>query len=216
MLAFLFAAAVAAPPPNPCVPKESCRYVASIGIVRPQGVDQFKADLWAPYLQDGRLRIFLGETIVVRLVEGDGGAKIPVVVSSGRAKDLPRGRGDEIAEWKFTGMQATLKDEKLGFLTSKDTPGSAVKADKDTLRFTLYQPPQGSVVVLRIDNGYDAKLYYRADMSWGDGSDRPTSVCPVRGVPNYETWSDPIVSMRVSDFRLGQASDARTTLDECQ
>lgn len=204
------------PPPNPCTPKESCRYVESIALVRPGRVDQLKADFWAPYVEDGKLRVFLGETIVVRLVDDGKGGKAPVVLSSGRARDLPHGAGDKAAERKFTTMQTTDKQERLGVITSKDGPGPALKQDRDTLRFTLYQPEGGSVVVLRVDNGYDGRLTYRAAMSWGDGQDRPTNVCPVRAVPNYETWGDPIVSMRLSGFELAAPSDVRATLEECQ
>lgn len=211
-----FAAAATAAPPNPCVPKESCRYVESMPLVRPGGSDHFKADFWAPYTQDGRLRIFLGETIVARLVDDGRGGRTLAVLSSGRARDLPRGPGDKVSERTFTASQTSDKEESLHFLTSKDHADSALKVDKDTLRFTLYQPDDGAIVVLRVDNGYDGRLSYRAAMSYGDGQDRPTSVCPVRQVPNYETWSDPIVSMALSDIQLGERSDARGTLDECQ
>jgi hypothetical protein len=72
----------------------------------------------------------------------------------------------------------------------------------NALRMSFVEVPDGGGVVLRIENGYDRGLEYRAAI-FADFRTTSTDVCTVRPLlRGYEHWPYPIMLITMSDARL--------------
>jgi hypothetical protein len=197
------AAAPAKAPLNTCIPKEACRYVGDVEVKTKAGSRTAQVGGWVPYIDNGVVDIFLGETVVIRVIDDGRGGMKPVLAYGGRADQLPRDARDDRAQRQMSRTQQQSAKEEQLHVIHDDSGISAIDAQKDTVRYTLTQVEDAAhTVVLQITNGYDHTIEYRAKTGYPDGQRQSTTVCPAIAVTTMESWSDPVVEMDLSGFSL--------------
>ena len=140
----LLSAAVAATPPPPkaaentCTPRESCRFVPSYTLRSPKGDFLVKADEWVAFMDDDRLVLRPGETLVLKL-DGPPGKLRPVIVQAGRAEDLLKDHRDAATEQAMLAQNAG--DREVVNQVVMEGGVAAVRAEKDTVRSSSSRPP---------------------------------------------------------------------------
>lgn len=149
------------------------------------------------WIEEGRLRIFPGETVV--LARDDTGSWS--VESSGAADGIVDDPAAAALAAIFNeggeGEDATEDD-----VVSSTTGPRLELLGKDRLRITFRQAPALDDMVLIIQNGFDDPLYYNAHMLEGE-SWEATSVCTVLpGIYAFEHWPYAIVALSLGDFLL--------------
>ena len=118
----------------------------------------------------------------------------PYFVNEGAIQIYP---GEEVF------ISAKLKNGELRDMHVVSSPKDTTKV----IRVKLWQTANGRTheqMMLRITNPFDGELHYQAAMyllehkQWAE-----TSTIPVRaGLSAYETWSDIIVTMALSDWKV--------------
>jgi hypothetical protein len=194
------ATAAPKPPANSCVPADSCRYVPTFTLRGEAGEETVKANTWLPYVSEHGFVVVPGETFVLEL-RREGERLEPVMISAGRADRLEKGTGVEAAE------QATLAlsdDTEQVSQAEHPLETIAVRVANDTIRVTFEQAAGKPDMILRVDNGYERTLDYRAVIIRAGGMQREhTSVCLIQpGVIAFEAWPYPIASVELSGFRF--------------
>lgn len=189
------------PQDDPCAARPAdCRMVAFDVRVGDQS-HPFSLAKPQPWVVDGRLLIFPGESVVLS-VAADGGLS---VISGGRADAVlpdanadamigvfaPGGEGENV-----TGDQA---------VPSSNGP-KLVEPSPKTVRVTFRQAASGEDMLLVIQNGYDDALTYNAGMMvrGREGAQwSATSVCTVLpGIYAFEHWPHPMFGLSLGGFTL--------------
>jgi hypothetical protein len=143
--------------------------------------------------------LFPGEIVLVRLAADAAGRLTPVFVRADRPDaDAPAREAAAVKQIAQAGDAAL--EGSVGF----HTVGREV--EPDLLRFTFKQMPGEDDMMLVVENGYGRRLDYRALMTTTNGRAHVTGVCEVpSGLLSFEHWPHAIVSIELTDFRLGPA-----------
>lgn len=154
-----------------------------------------------PWIQEGRLTLFPGESVVL-VVASDGALAVESVA---RAEDILK--DDALNELAAVfgpggaGEHAT-EDEVV---PGKTAPDMAVPP-ANRLRITFRQTADGDDMMLVVQNGFGDPVLYNAGMlvpGQGGPSWSATSVCTVMpGILAFEHWPHPILAVSLGDFHI--------------
>jgi hypothetical protein len=185
----------AAPPPPECVAAaEACRTLVEYELDMGDRSLVIGGGAVVPWVQDGRLLVFVGESVVVD-VEGEK----PVVESAGRATEVL----DDAQAEALAAIMKGVNDELPRF---HDNDALRLHGPRGRTRVSFRQAPGSEEMILTVENGYEGALNYRAAMmvvgpngaQWA-----ATSVCTVGpGIYSVEHWPHPIVAVALGEFEI--------------
>ena len=209
MITLMLAAAVATSPPpsptppNPCNPAASCRYVTDVVVHDDKGlVSKTAVNAWAPFAQDGKLRLFPGELVTLRLAPTGELS----VIAFARPEHAP------IDQQTKQEVHDRARDDAL--LSAE--PDNAMVPSQDEILVFFGQLDETQQSVLRVQNGYGKALSYKAYLADGRGGMKPTTVCPIRPKGGgIEGWNDAQRAILLTEFKLTDRGDERVILAEC-
>ena len=175
----------------------------------------------APYVDNGAIIMFPGETLVFRFPGGMDDPGIPAYANP-MAMPLPQNPQPSDSDFQndaHTGIQRDPKSgENLYFLT-KGSPflegGTAEEhlkgAPPNTMIVSYHQASGHPDMVLRVEHNFSRPLKYDAEMEPlspnGPGTPVKTSTCPVMPVlSGNETWPYPLGAIRLTNFRFVDTS----------
>jgi hypothetical protein len=171
----------------------------------------------APYVADGTIIVFPGETLVFRF---SGGAENPgtPVFEKQMAIPLPQNAPPSDSSFQSDAQTSVRHDPKTGenfYIIKKGSPfaegGTAEEHLKDeppnTMILSYHQAIGHPDMVLRVEHNFSNPLKYDAEIEplTPSGPARPvkTSTCPVQPVlSGSETWPYPLGAIRLKNFRF--------------
>jgi hypothetical protein len=171
----------------------------------------------APYVSDGTITVFPGETLVFRFSGGADGPGAPVFEKQ-MALPLPQKIAPSDESFQSDSQTRVSHDSKTGenvYFLGKGSPffegGTAKEHLKDeppgTMIVSYHQAIGRPDMVLRIEHNFASPLKYDAEMERvtpnGLAAPKTTSTCPVQPVlAGNETWPYPIGPIRLKNFRF--------------
>ena len=206
------APATAPVPPNPCQPAESCRYVEGFSLHDNQGNPHpLRIGQWLTFVVDGRLSLFPGEVVTVDLSKAT-----PVVTDYSVISDADREKALESVVTQQNAQSAAAGQEMLRSAPVAKSP--LFDAPPGSLRIAFVQAAGRADMILRISNGFDRALIYKATILVpGRTSATLTTACPLRpSRPGVEGWPMPIYRIDLSDLTLGQPGASAPALQNCK
>lgn len=215
------AVATASPPVAPAIacPSGKCRDAPEHAkLMAPDGRHEIDVDFApAPYVSDGAIVVFPGETLVFRFSGGDGGPGTPSFEKQ-MPLALPQNVPPNDASFKDDEHTRVQHDPKTGenlYIIKEGSPfaegGTAQEHLKDeppnTMIVSYHQVSGRADMVLRIEHNFSSPLKYDAEIeplrSGGRASPVKTSTCPVMPVlSGTETWPYPLGAITLKNFRF--------------
>jgi hypothetical protein len=122
----------------------------------------------------------------------------PVVVAASGADQVPH---DESVDSTLAARQIESNTSGHETVQAVGRGSAGLAAPDKAIRLTFRPIGDGSVQLLRVDNGYAKVLRYRARLDHPGGDRSWTSVCLVAPrIASNETWSEPILQIELSSF----------------
>lgn len=188
-----------------------------VDLIARDGVNHYEAVFNAtPYVQNGTITIYPGETLVFQFAVGPDGPGAPVFVREIVGPDtvkVPPSVADAKNDPTLDVQHDPKTDENVYFVK----PGS-IYAPSATAKDNLKDEPPGTLILsyrqvegrpdmeLRIEHNLPTSLKYDAQMDRlgqrGSTGLQSTSTCPVQSlITGLETWPYPIGVITLTNFR---------------
>jgi len=187
-------------------------------LLMPDGIHEVKVDFSpAPYVADGAIVVFPGETLVFHFSGGAGGPGAPVFEKQ-MAIPLPQKvlpdddslPGDarvEVSRDGKTGENLYFIRKGSAYLEGGTAEEHLKGEPPDTMIVSYHQPAGHPDMILQIDHNFPQALKYDAEIMHvtanGVRAPEKTSTCPVQPVlTGRESWPYPLGAIRLMNFRF--------------